>query len=92
MPENNYSDSRKIFDLEVAKFIIGHPRHKNYLNETISLKFSEILTKKKNKNQQIEFSNNQRRELLQGIINFYNFHLDRPGKIKSLEVLSEIFS
>ena len=92
LPENNYSDTKKIFDLETAKFIIGHPKHKNYFNETISLKFSEILTEKNNKSRLNEFSNSQRRELLQGIINFYNIHLERPGEIKSLKVLTEIFS
>ncbi len=91
-PENNYSDSRKIFDTEKAKFIVGHPSHRNFFNETISFKFSEILSEKNNKNQIVELSNNQRRELLQGIINFYNFHLERPGKIKSLEILAQVFS
>jgi DNA repair protein RecO (recombination protein O) len=92
IPRNNFSGSHRIFDLEKAKFIIGHPNHRNFFNESLSLKFSELLKVRNDIKPIINLSNSQRRELLAGIINFYNFHLDRPGKIKSLEILSQIFS
>lgn len=92
LPEDNFSGSRTIFDLGKAKFITGRPNHPNYFNENISLKFSEMLNTDNANKKNLEFTNIQRRELLQGIINFYNLHLERPGKLKSLEVLSQIFS
>ncbi len=92
LPDNNFSDPYKIFDLEKAKFIIGYPTHQNFFSETLSEKFSELLQFPDNKAPLVSVTNAQRRELLNGIIGFYNYHLERPGKIKSLEVLAQIFS
>ncbi|MFN4233431.1 MAG: DNA repair protein RecO [Bacteroidia bacterium] len=40
---------------------------------------------------QINISNNQRRELLQFIINYYQQHIENFGELKSLEVLKQVF-
>ena len=92
MPEKNYSTSRKIFDLQAAKFIVGHPNHKAFSDEKISRKFYELTTKPSLLVSDFKLSNQERRELLQGMINFYNLHLNRPGKLKSLEILAQVFS
>ncbi|RLD52452.1 MAG: DNA repair protein RecO [Bacteroidetes bacterium] len=92
MPENNYSSSKKIFDLQAAKFIIGYPNHRNFFNESMSRKFNELIKLQSFDRSVFKLSNPERRELLQGIINFYNIHLNRPGKLKSLTVLAQVFS
>ncbi len=92
MPENNYSSSKKIFDLQAAKFIIGYPNHRNFFNESMSRKFYELTKIQSFERSVFKLSNPERRELLQGIINFYNIHLNRPGKLKSLTVLAQVFS
>ncbi len=91
-PENNYSDSKKIFDLQEAKFIIGQPNHTYFLDESKSRKFYELI-KLNNFNQQgFKLSNFERKFLLRSMIDFYNLHLDRPGKLKSSEILAQVFS
>lgn len=40
---------------------------------------------------QINITNNQRRELLQFIINHYQQHIENFGELKSLEVLKQVF-
>ena len=91
-PKNNYSDSKKIFDLQKAKFIIGQPNHPYFLNENKSRKFYELI-KLNNFNQKgFKLSNFERKFLLRSMIDFYNLHLDRPGKLKSLEILAQVFS
>jgi DNA repair protein RecO (recombination protein O) len=39
----------------------------------------------------IHISNSQRRELLQGLINYYSLHIENFGDVKSLEVFHQIF-
>jgi len=92
MPENNYSSSRKIFDLQAAKFIVGYPNHKAFFDEKTGKNFYELSMIRNLDDYDLKLSNNNRRELLQGIINYYNLHLNRPGKLKSLEILAQVFS
>jgi len=92
MPENNYSLSRKIFDLQAAKFIIGNPNHNDYLNEELSKNIFKLINIQDLNRNNFNISNFKRRELLKHIIKFYNIHLDRPGKLKSPEILAQIFS
>ncbi len=91
-PEENYSDSMKIFDLQKGRFITGRPTHPNFLNETESQLIYE-LSKTKSLNAK-HYSINQaaRKSILNNLIKYYNIHLDRPGKIKSLTVLNQVFS
>jgi len=92
MPDNNYSLSRKIFDLKAAKFIIGYPNHKAFFDEKTGRKFHELITEQSLVEDDLKLSNQERRKLLRGIIDFYNIHLNRPGKLKSLEILAQVFS
>ena len=39
----------------------------------------------------IELSRNQRTKLLVALINYYKFHLPEVGRIKSLDVLNQVF-
>ncbi len=91
-PENNYSDSKKIFDLQKAKFIIGKPSHIYYFEEKKSQQFYELIMLQHFNQQNFKINNAERRLLLRGIIDFYNLHLDRPGKLKSLDILAQVFS
>ncbi len=91
-PENNYTDSQKIFDLRKAKFIIGKPGYNDYLDANISRKFFELTNFSDFKIKNFELNNTERKLLLRGIIDFYNLHLERPGKLKSLDVLTQVFS
>jgi len=91
-PENNFSQTNRIFDLQAGKFITGNPSHKSFLSEKQSIRFYEILGKAMNESHMLNLSINERRFYLKNAIDFYNSHLDRPGEIKSLKILSEIFS
>ncbi len=91
-PENNYSETHKIFDLQSGRFVVGNPTHKNFLNEKISKKFSDLFYASLEQSNKLKLSVHERRYLLDTIIKFYNIHLDRPGELKSLKVLSEVFS
>ena len=91
-PENNYSETQKIFDLRAGKFALGIPGHHNYLNEKQSLILHQILCATSDNSHELKLSINERRFFVNNVLSFYNLHLERPGELKSLKVLSEIFS
>ena len=91
-PENNYSETHTIFDLQSGRFVVGNPTHKYFLNESFSNKFKDLFNASIEQSSKLKFSVHERRYLLDTVIKFYNIHLDRPGELKSLKVLSEIFS
>lgn len=91
-PENNFSETHTVFDLQAGRFVVGNPAHKYFLNEKISNKFRDLFDASLEQSNKLKFSVYERRFLLDTVIKFYNIHLDRPGELKSLKVLSEIFS
>ncbi len=87
MPQNNYSESRKIFDLRAARFIVGHPTHPAYMNERESSLFAQLFQTDRT----CSFSNNERSMLLEKLLEFYKIHLGVTQKMQTLSVMREIF-
>jgi DNA repair protein RecO (recombination protein O) len=92
LPQNNYSESHGIFDMRSANFMIGRPTHEFFLNEELSRLLSVLHRKDLEDIPKSGINHHQRKLLLDGLIRYYNLHLDRPGKLKSLKVLTELFS
>jgi len=91
MPNNNFSLEKTTFDLSSGKFITGVPNHKNYAGVNLSLLIHRLFSINLNNNKGFIINNMERRSLLNIIINFYTIHLGKPGKLKTLKVLQEIF-
>jgi DNA repair protein RecO (recombination protein O) len=92
MPENNFSESEAIFDLKSGKFITGHPSHSYFLNIHLSAQFSKIFELDLSESEKLSISHQDRNALLNSVIAYYNTHLERPGEVKSLRVLKDVFS
>jgi DNA repair protein RecO (recombination protein O) len=90
-PENNFSESKQIFDMVAGKFITGIPQHPHYLNAEKSRLFFSIFQIGLNVPQTLKINSEERNELLDFIIEYYNLHLEKTGKIKSLDVLRNVF-
>ena len=91
-PENNLSESKQIFDMVSGKFITGIPTHPHFLNAEKSRLFFSIFNVSLNSSQSLKINSEERNELLDYIIEYYNLHLEKCGNIKSLEVLRNVFS
>ncbi len=89
-PENKISATEKIFDIRLGKFIIGKPQHKDYLPAELSLLFSQILGSSVSASDTIKIDAYARQELLQKLIDYYYYHLERPKQLKSLDVLKAL--
>lgn len=87
-PNNNFSESKNIFDLTAGKFITGKPIHKEYLNTEESKVFYKLFNL--NEFNSLKINNIQRRNLLNTLISFYKIHLGKPKQLKTLKILQEI--
>ncbi len=91
-PENNYSDSRQIFDMISGKFIVGIPQHLHFLNAEKSRLLHSLFNILLNSTHLLSISTYERNEILDFFIEYYNLHLEKSGKLKSLEVLRSVFT
>ena len=80
------------FDMENGIFVPVPPLHGNYANEEITAILADFFAASYNSVSKIPLSGKVRNEVLETIVRFYSLHLPGLKKIKSLEVLKEVFS
>ncbi len=90
-PENNFAPEKSIFDLEAGRFIMGIPNHKHYADQKLSLLINKLLETDFENMQTVNINNTERRNLLSIVIDYYTLHLGKPGQMKTLKVLRQIF-
>ncbi|MCF6366338.1 MAG: DNA repair protein RecO [Bacteroidales bacterium] len=90
-PENNYSTEKSTFDLDAGRFITGRPNHKYYVNQKLSRLLGEVLKIRPGKAETLIISNEERKHLLDLLIDYYKIHLGEPTQMKTLSVLKQIF-
>ncbi len=89
-PKNNYFAQNKFFDLKDASF--SSYFNKNYsMNETNSRQFFELLQADIDNFTNIKFTKTERKDLLHKLLDYYTLHFNNLKKIKSLEVLEQVF-
>ncbi|MBN1251071.1 MAG: DNA repair protein RecO [Bacteroidales bacterium] len=91
-PKNNFSSEKKFFNLIEGKFYSIQADSRYYLDEETSKLISILHSKGFSNIENFSFSKNQKKTILDSIIEYYKFHIPNMGKIKSLEILQEIFS
>jgi DNA repair protein RecO (recombination protein O) len=79
------------FDLRNAAFVSNKPSHINFLNPDESLALSRILRLKYGNMHVFRFSGNERKAIINHILEYYRLHLANFSEIKSIQVLHEVF-
>ncbi len=90
-PINNYTNELAFFDLLNAQFV------KSFADsQTIDKEYSELISQiMNNKNNEwwtIKLSSFQRRKTIEILLNYYTLHTGINMKIKSLDVLTDVFN
>jgi DNA repair protein RecO (recombination protein O) len=80
------------FDMRNGIFVTMPPINGNYANEEISNILAEFFTASYNSISNITLNGTLRNEVLETLVTYYSLHLPGLKKIKSLEVLKEVFS
>jgi len=90
-PESDFSENNKIFNLAEGKYTQQHQEIKFSLNENESQLLNHLSGKGFHQLGTIKLSRMQKHLLLDVLLKYYHFHLPEMGKVKSLDVLKQVF-
>ena len=91
LPNNNFSDKFPWFDIMEGCFVSSEPAHPYYLKQDGSLLMKNLFSTTLEELPSIARNVAQRRALLYAMAQFYEIHHQGVGKIRSLQVLEELF-
>lgn len=90
-PHDNYSAEMAWFDLMEGCFVSREPAHPHYLSADLSLRIHQMGLLDRKDLPAIAININERRQLLDALVLFYELHQPGIGKIRSLSVLKDLF-
>lgn len=91
-PGQRADSTGKFFDMLNGGFVPIPPVHGNYANEEITDILADFFIASYDSIKTISLTGKMRNDVLETLMKFYSLHLPGLKKIKSLEVLKEVFS
>ena len=92
MPNADDWEPGAFFDLQAASFTLSRPLHPFYIDAEESSLVSKFLRMDYRSMRAVGLNGAARRRTLQLIILFYRLHIPEFPEVRSLEVLSDVFS
>lgn len=89
-PGGEYSEETPFFDLQEGVFTDLQPFHSNWLSPHFSKKASQLLKSAKAECHNISLSRDERKYLLNQLLNFYRLHIEHLPVVHSHQVLEEV--
>ena len=90
---DNYSETRTVLDLQEGSFVTEKPHHPYYIEEQEARVTSQILkVMQPEELEETKLNQATRKSLLQAYEKYYSLHIPDFGTLRSLPVLSELFS
>ena len=90
LPGSEYSEETPFFDLQEGVFTDLQPDHPHWLSPHFGEKIYQLLKSPREKCHEISFSRDERKYLLNQILNFYRLHIENFPVIYSHQVLEEV--
>lgn len=91
--QDNYSEKRRVFSISEGSFVDGTSLAPDHLSVATSSLISQLLKAiHPNELDQIKLNRNTRKEILQSIQSYYEWHIPDFGSMKTLPVLSAILN
>jgi len=78
------------FDLQSALFVSHEPIHNQFTDKQITVLFSRLFDVDSTSLENLNYNQNERKLVLEKLLEFYKIHFDNFGVIKSLEILKEV--
>jgi DNA repair protein RecO (recombination protein O) len=91
-PGQRSDREEKFFDMLNGVFVPVPPVHGNYANEEITNILADFFVASYDSIKNISLTGKIRNDVLETLVKYYSLHLPGLKKIKSLEVLKEVFS
>ncbi len=90
-PTDNFSEDKTIFNLQEGNFESITPHHPFFLRPPLSVHFCQILRHLPDFSTNLKIPANEKRELIERILEYYQLHISGFGNIKSHKVLEQIW-
>jgi len=91
-PHPRLEKEDQFFDMLNGIFVPVPPVHGNYANEEITNILADFFVSSYDSISNISLSGKMRNDILETLVRFYSLHLPGLKRIKSLEILKEVFS
>jgi DNA repair protein RecO (recombination protein O) len=89
-PSNENSEISNFFDMQNAAFVSHEPLHSQYTDKHSTVLFSRLFDIGFSSIEALNYTQNERKIVLEKLLEFYKIHFDNLGEIKSLGVLKEV--
>ncbi len=90
-PSGGIFTGTKYFDMLNGTFVNHPPAHRYFANPEISGILSELFSRSPEEADKIALKGSMRNEILDTLVNYFSLHLPGIKKIKSLEVLRQVY-
>jgi DNA repair protein RecO (recombination protein O) len=90
-PVNRFSGENRYFDLREGLFVPSLPTHPDFMDTENAALFSSLLDPGDKLQDFSRRTLSDKKEFLEKILLYYRIHLEGMGKIKSLDILHEVF-
>jgi DNA repair protein RecO (recombination protein O) len=90
-PNDNYSETKCFFDYLAGMFAESPPLHNQYFDKNISTHVHFFLASNYEGCMIYPLNSELRVLILSKLIDYYNFHFEKTGKILSLNILKEVY-
>jgi DNA repair protein RecO (recombination protein O) len=89
-PNSENADISNFFDLQNALFVSHEPLHSQFAGKQTTILFSRLFDADPSSIENLDYTPNERKSVLEKLLEFYKIHFDHLGQIKSLEILKEV--
>lgn len=91
-PRSEHALISNYFDLQKAQFVNFEPLHNQFTDKHVTILFSRLFEIDHTSLEKLEYTQNDRRLVLEKLLEYYRIHFDNLGEIRSLSVLKEVLS
>ena len=89
-PSRDNADISNFFDLQSASFVSHEPLHNQFTDKHVTGLFARLFDVDSSSIENLNYTQNERRIVLEKLLEFYRIHFGNLGEFKSLEVLKEV--
>jgi DNA repair protein RecO (recombination protein O) len=89
-PSRDNSLISNFFDMQSALFVSREPVHSQFTDKHLTVLFSRLFDIESSTIEKLDYTQNERKLVLEKLMEYYKIHFDHLGEIKSLEVLKEV--
>ena len=89
-PSREDAERCNFFDLQTARFVSHEPLHSQFTDKHLTVLFIRLFNVDSSSIENLDYTQHERRLVLEKLLEFYHIHLGNLGEFKSLEVLKEV--